>query len=346
MRTISAKQQEALEDLSAQGLLRQLPLQTAEKDIHVTDLLEKLSLLKVYHDMFGDLGRHEKTRHDDGIQLIFAGGTCLSKAHGLINRMSEDIDIKVVLSPTTHPLSKGRGDRARLKALHKVIPELVSEVGLGLKEYSEKENPWIRDSHRHYVVGAAYKSAYTQLPSLRPELKLELVERPPFLKPEVKSFGYLYEELSGIPRSKALTFQCINVGETAAEKVLSMLRRCAYKWDGYQKGEMDPTLVRHIYDVTAIAEKSPASIDAAKTIFKLLVDKDAVEFKGLNPKFDAAPVSTLRRTLTDAKSNPELRNLYEQRLMPLVFDAAPPSYDVAFDTFEYVANDLIASYTQ
>lgn len=45
MRTITDKQQRALEDLAAEGLLRGLPVQTAEKDIHITELLKGLSEL-------------------------------------------------------------------------------------------------------------------------------------------------------------------------------------------------------------------------------------------------------------------------------------------------------------
>ena len=100
MRTITDEQKQALEDLSAEGLLRGLPIQTAEKDI----------------------------------QLVFVGGTCLSKAYGLINRMSEDIDIKVVMRPPVPPLKKGPGDRARLKALHEAVTGLLQALGFPLVE--------------------------------------------------------------------------------------------------------------------------------------------------------------------------------------------------------------------
>src|SRR6218665_1016634 len=126
MRTISAAQRQTLEDLSAEGLRRQLPLQTAEKDIHTTDLPRGLSELVAQHDHFSSLRRGEAIRHDAGIQLGFAGGTCLSKAHGLIDRMSEDIDIKVVLKPTDKPFKRGRGTRVRLAALHNLLPQLLA----------------------------------------------------------------------------------------------------------------------------------------------------------------------------------------------------------------------------
>src|SRR6218665_2123476 len=124
MRTISAAQRQTLEDLSAEGLLRQLPLQTAEKYIHMTDLLRGLSELVVQHDHFSDLRRGEAMRHDAGIQLVFAGGTCLSKARGLIDRMSENLDLKAVLRPTDKPLKRGRGTRVRLVPLPDILPKL------------------------------------------------------------------------------------------------------------------------------------------------------------------------------------------------------------------------------
>lgn len=99
MRTITAEQRRTLEDLSAQGLLGGLPYQTAEKDIHVTDVLHQLSGIDVSHAHFQATGRGSAEQVDDGIHLVFAGGTCLSKAHRLIDRMSEDIDIKVILAP-------------------------------------------------------------------------------------------------------------------------------------------------------------------------------------------------------------------------------------------------------
>lgn len=34
-----------------------------------------------------------------GARLVFAGGTCLARAHGLVRRMSEDIDLKVAIDP-------------------------------------------------------------------------------------------------------------------------------------------------------------------------------------------------------------------------------------------------------
>jgi Nucleotidyl transferase AbiEii toxin, Type IV TA system len=346
MKTITEKQKQALEDLAAEGLLRDLPLQTAEKDIHITELLRGLSELRVHHSHFNDLDsrKGELTRHDTGIQLVFAGGTCLSKAHGLISRMSEDVDIKVLLAPTEKPLKKGAGDRMRLKALHAHIEQLLNNLGLPLLKYPEGNNPRIRDAHRYYVVGAQYKTVYEEFPSLRPELKLELIQRTPLLPLERCEFGYLHESLAGLPPTSTLSIDCISVAETAAEKVVSLLRRCAYKWGGHQrKGDLDHGLVRHVYDVARIAEHSAESLPAAKSIFPRLVQNDQLEFQGQNPEFDKDPVGVLRHTLEVAKMNGELRTRYTERLIPLVYDKNPPPFEKAFAAFETVALDFLAA---
>ena len=87
------------------------------------------------------------------------------------------------------------------------------------------DNPRIRDAHRYYVVGAGYQTAYSELPSLRPELKLELIQQQPLLPLERREFGYLHESVAGLPATTTLGIDCISVAETAAEKVISLLRR-------------------------------------------------------------------------------------------------------------------------
>lgn len=344
MRTITAEQKQALEDLSAQGLLKSLPVQTAEKDIHITELLKALGDLRVAHNFFADMKRGETARHDTGVQLVFAGGTCLSKAHGLINRMSEDIDIKVVLTPPDKPFSKGRGDRARLRVLHEMLPGLLEQLGFSVLKYADgADNPRVRDAHRYYIVAAGYESSYVQLPSLRPELKLELIQRQPLLPCEPRTFGYLYETLAGLKLSAPATINCISIAETAAEKVLALLRRCAWSWDGHERHEVDPALVRHVFDVARIADAQKGVLDDARRVFPQLVLADRDEFKGQHPEFDKEPVAVLRRTLSAARSNGELKARYEERLLPLVYDVQAPEFGEVFKKFEAVAEDFLAA---
>ena len=85
-----------IEDAATAGLLGTLPAVVAEKDHHITDALRALSQVQVIHT-----ARQKDRRRGDpapaaiqvGIRLVFAGGTCLSKAHSLIERMSEEFGV-------------------------------------------------------------------------------------------------------------------------------------------------------------------------------------------------------------------------------------------------------------
>lgn len=345
MKTISKEQWQSLEELAAEGLLGDLLPQVAEKDIHVTDLLEALSTLEVRHAHFTGLQRGETERVDDGIRLVFAGGTCLSKAHDLINRMSEDVDIKVVLSEPSTPLKKDVSYRARLKALHHALAELLNHLDLHVPaEVDGRGNPQLRDVHRYYAVDAGFASQGSGgFASLRPALKLEVIHRHPCLEPQNISFGYLHERLAKLAPTKTVTMPCISVAETLAEKVLSLLRRCHWKWSGLQEGEMDPALVRHVYDVHRILQQRPNELATASDIFAALVVGDAQEFKDRDPAFELKPRVTLLETLAAARTSEELRGRYAERVLPLIYDGSAVSYETAFSSFESATDALIST---
>lgn len=343
MRTLTESQQRALEDLSAQGLLGGLPLQTAEKDIHITDVLDALSNLQVSHRFFKGLRPGEASRTDDGIQLIFAGGTCLSKAHQLIARMSEDIDIKVVLSPSSTALSRDTGHRARLKALHLDIEKAVAMAGFEIPATMDGEaNPRIRNARRHYVLAARYGSTAPKLTTLRPELKLEVIHRHPRLPTQHVSFGYMFEAMAGLDPSRQVSMPCLHVAETLAEKVLSLLRRCHGKWSGQREDDMDPALVRHVYDVHCIMQQQPQQLALAATIFKSLVAGEIQEFANRDPAFEQDPRAALGATLAQARSSDELRARYADHLLPLIYQGEDVAYTDALASFEDAAAHLLA----
>lgn len=96
MKTITAREHDLILDVRNEGLTP-LPPGIFEKDLLITEVLRTLVAVE-----------------RDGIQLVFCGGTCLSKAHGLIERMSEDIDFKLVL-PHEHFAALVAGDAAQFR---------------------------------------------------------------------------------------------------------------------------------------------------------------------------------------------------------------------------------------
>jgi predicted nucleotidyltransferase component of viral defense system len=79
MKKISERQRLLVTDLIAeQGL--SISEYALEKDYIVTDVLQ--AIFSIQHQLF---------------DFVFCGGTCFCKAYGGIDRISEDVDIKVIL---------------------------------------------------------------------------------------------------------------------------------------------------------------------------------------------------------------------------------------------------------
>ncbi|GAB7533435.1 nucleotidyl transferase AbiEii/AbiGii toxin family protein [Pseudomonas sp. 3A(2025)] len=334
-----------IEDAATAGFLGNLPAVVVEKDQHITDALRILANIQVTHT-----AQQKDRRKGDLIpasvnvatRLIFAGGTCLSKAHGLIERMSEDIDIKVIVEEVPEGYVLQKGNRGRLKDLHHEVERCLTEMGFEYVVHDDKENPVLRDSRRYYCLMVSYVAHFQDVSGmLRPQLKLELIHRPPLLPGEKRAMGYMLDQF--VPRHQPCRFSmtCITVAETLAEKVLSLLRRCAWNWDGHQRGEFDTALVRHIYDVWRIAQSQPDAMEHACQIFAALVHKDREEFKGQHPEFDQAPYTVLRQTLVSAATHEGLKANFEQRLKPLLYSAEKPDFKSCYASFAAVAEQLL-----
>lgn len=79
-----------------------------EKDYYVTRLL---CILSPVHNIY--------------FKLVFAGGTCLAKAHQLTKRMSEDADFKIQLRNPSAPLNKSKF-RTEFRKLRE---QIISSIG-------------------------------------------------------------------------------------------------------------------------------------------------------------------------------------------------------------------------
>ena len=77
-------------------------------------------------------------------RLVFAGGTCLARAHRLVERMSEDVDFKVV------PPAATMSNNQRRQALGDLRDRL--ESGLTAAGFILAEPPQSRDANQYTVL--------------------------------------------------------------------------------------------------------------------------------------------------------------------------------------------------
>lgn len=269
MKTITAREHDLILDVRNEGLTS-LPPGIFEKDLLITEVLRTVVAVE-----------------SDGIQLVFCGGTCLSKAHGLIERMSEDIDFKLVL-----PQGLSRSARSRLLSqFKKRLAAVLVDAG-----FAVPANEIIaRDENSYVSLNLHYESRFAPVASLRPEIKVELNARPPVLPTAPLPIASMLDVLIQAPRTD-LHVECIGVEETLAEKVLSFLRRTAEARAGRNRADYDDRLVRHIYDVRAIA-RGREGLVLPHEHFAALVAGDATQFRNQYPEFEEDPVGQMRVVL-------------------------------------------------
>ena len=111
MRVLAPERRELIEALVAEAAPGGITAGLLEKDEHLTDALRALFALQ-----------------PEGMQLVFCGGTSLSKAYGLIERMSEDADLKLGI-PDAGQASRAE-IRRRLSSLKALVTETLTGIGL------------------------------------------------------------------------------------------------------------------------------------------------------------------------------------------------------------------------
>jgi Nucleotidyl transferase AbiEii toxin, Type IV TA system len=215
-------------------------------------------------------------------QLVFQGGTALSRAHRVIERMSEDIDIKIV--------SDSSPSRPALRRLRESITAELLKAGFKF----DPANPEHRKSNyesRYTLYRLPYESLAAGQGGLRPEVQIEMsvwdVRRPPVERPVI---SYIAEAFKRPPEVPAIA--CAAIVETAAEKFVALTRRAGAELAGMQR-ERDPTLVRHIYDLHAIREHyDPAEVAA---LARAIMQADADTYGHQFPAYRDNPLAeTLR----------------------------------------------------
>ena len=262
-------------------------------------------------------------------QLVFQGGTALGRAHRLIERMSEDIDIKIV--------SEGPPPRTALRRLRESITAELLKAGFAF----DPSNPERRKSNyegRYTLYRLPFDPIAAGEGALRPEIKLETAawpsRRPPIERPVRSFLAEAYDhppEVAGMP--------CTAIVETAAEKFVALSRRAGAELAGVQR-VADPTLVRHIYDLHVTREHyDPAAmIDLAREIMAA----DAEAYGGQFPAYRADPLAETLRAVVGIAASADQADRYGRFVREMVYGEAP-DFETAVGTLQAIADRLATS---
>lgn len=261
-------------------------------------------------------------------RLVFSGGTALSRAHRLIRRMSEDIDLKIV---SDQPRS-----RRELRTLRDTITGALLLAGFQF----DPDNAAHRDSgnaSRYTIYHLPYAPIVAGEGTLRPEIQIETAVWPlrlPSVEQTVTSF---WAEAFGEP-PEVPSIACVALTETVAEKFVALTRRAGAELAN-AGGPRDKSLVRHVYDLHAIrAHYDPAEvIELAREIMLADVEAYGHQF----PSYRLNPVGETLRAVAGLAADQHFAELYTAFIRDMVYGEAA-DFKTALATVAALADGLKA----
>lgn len=321
MRTLAPERLELIDALVAEANIGGITAALLEKDEHLTAALKAVFSL-----------------HFEHASLVFCGGSSLSKAHGLIERMSEDADIKVVLSQDTKNWPSNQSRRYLGDEVRGQIIKALQAIGL-VEDVRARRS---LNDNRYTLCQWTYHRAYDGIAALRPTLQLELTARSPVRPAQMAPLCTLTDRLAA-RAGDAFSVPVVSVAETLAEKVLAFLRRFAQRRITPMQPDWDTTLVRHIYDVHCIAANRPEVLEDAVAAFVDLTAGDMTEFGYQDAAFAADPQTVLGTALRQVRGDSRSHDEYHRVLLPLVYGEGKYSFDEAWTSFEPIAERFISA---
>lgn len=277
-----------------------IPANVIEKDYFVTLTLKELSAkLK---------------------DLVFKGGTSLTKCYQLLDRFSEDIDL-------SYTAESGMPGDARKKQLKKAVVSTLEALELTISNLEETR------SRRNYnCYRASYPSIYDNSPFLKQELVLETyVALLPFPTVTKMVDNYLYRFLKKIDRLDIavqydlvpfpITTQAIE--RTLVDKVFAI---CDYYLDGKTEKHS-----RHLYDIHKIYTNMKIPADFSDLIASVRSLRS--ELSVCPSAKDGVDINQVLQEIVDTEA---YKNDYERITSGLLF--APLEYDKVITSVVKIIN--------
>lgn len=204
-----------------------------EKDWYAVQVLKKIAEYQSSH-----------------IEVLFAGGTSLSKGYGLIPRFSEDLDFRCRYL-TSCSNNQNKSNRRVFRAN---IIKRIQEIN----QFGFDEDKLTVASH-YIKFPLSYPHLVEEHASLRPDLEVEFSFTQPRLQPELKSIQSLVAQFTQNPPETEIL--CLSPIETGADKLSALIWR-VLKRDRNNYAD-DATLIRHLHDLCALK----TVVDKNKEVF-------------------------------------------------------------------------------
>lgn len=308
---------------------RNIPAAYIEKDFWVTEVLRSLSTPLRIDLEYKPLGTLYA-------RVIFKGGTSLSKAHGLIERFSEDIDLYVVtrFQPDGEPapalpdfeeddLSKGRADQVLQALAARVNADIGREV---VKDSDKDPRTGTRRAYRLHHADEEVPAA------LRPHVLIELTRMgnpEPNAPHQLRSMVHEFVETTGVADADFAEFEPITVDvlmphRTLVEKLYALESSASML-------AKDPDalshMARHFYDVhqlllsDSVMESLAAEGNGAEELAGDHVARSKAVRRDTGPRPDKGFAHSY--WIVDAQARAKAKDAYEREVPALAYGKIP-----------------------
>lgn len=234
-----------------------IPPGDIEKDIWVVEVLRSIF------------------RPIDGARVVFKGGTSLSKAYGLIERFSEDVDLLVVADAG---MSAGQRERVL-----KTLPgRAAEELGIETKKEGESDRGVHRAERLHY--GAIYPDTGRVVPGVLLEMGIRGGSEPAEVR-EIRSYAAEWAIRTGkaaegdFEEFTPVEVVALRPERTLIEK-LGILHHLATTYPA--SASKVPAAGRHVYDVYRLLGDPGVQSALAQEQFAARIALDAERWSAEN----------------------------------------------------------------
>ncbi len=281
-----------------------------------------------------------------GQSLVFKGGTSLSKAHGLIKRFSEDIDLvldwkligfgKGLKDPMQNFDSKSKQDQFNKKinrqaadfianTLCPELDDLLRSEGIGLSAMVDPTDP--------HVINIQYAAAFSEA-YIRPEVRLEIGPLASWVPSATHTIRpYAYDALPHVFEDSACEVVAIAPERTFWEKATILHQ------ETHRRTQIPQRYSRHYYDLYKLAVSPVRAVALAQP--GLL--QDVVTFKqrfypSAWARYDLAVPGTFKLLPTTQAQIKDLERDYQE--MQVMLFGETPDFGAVLDELRKLEADI------
>lgn len=309
--------------------------QLFDQAIRATAQQKQLQEIYIEKDYWVTYALHTIFKHEIGNQTVFKGGTALSKCYGLIERLSEDIDLVVVNSgdENDNQLKK------KIKTITNVVSEILPETYL---DGVTHKIGMIRKTAHSYPK--QYKGDFGQVRDVIVVEATWLGYFEPYTTQTINSFIYEMMMKSGqqvmAQEYDLLPFnvQVLDTRRTICEKIMALVRF------SYTENPIFDlrSKVRHTYDLHQLLKQNEFqnfinSSDFDSMLLRVAHD-DVASFKNKNQWLEHHPADAL--IFADLENTwGQIKNEYSTTFKDLVFGSLPEEIQI-LESLQFIKERL------